>query len=169
MSKVDWINWKTEPKELIDINKINENIEELYTSYNNDINSTVFEAINHEISSGGLDKSSLNIGGLSLANQYAENIIEKLTNIQNNMNKLYDNVINNCKEQRKTEKEQLIESIEERLKEEEKILNNTISLKERIKNNTSMQQEIKVDEIIKSTEEKIIDLKERLENAKNIK
>ena len=159
MSKVDWINWKTEPKDIIDCNKIDSRIEEIYSSFN---------LMNHEISFGGLSPSAFNILGTSPMNEKATKIIEEMNLLKDKMKQLKMKIISNCEEQRKEEKKQLIDAIEEKIKEEEKILENTINLKEKIKNNPSMQEELKLDDIISVTKDRISKLKKRLDNANQL-
>lgn len=168
MSKVDWINWKTDPKELIKPDIILEKIEDIYSNYKCYMNSVVYESINHELTLGGLNKTSFNVAGTSPANENAEQIIEKIDNINIRMNILYEKILECCTNQRKEEKKQLIISIEDKIKEEEKIIENTINLKEKTNNNPSLQEELQIDDIIKITEDRIHKLKERLDAANSI-
>lgn len=168
MSKVDWINWKTEPKEIIDCNKINSSIEEIYSSFNLDMNHFFYEIMNHEVSFGGLSPTAFNISGTSPLNEKAMKIMDEMNLLKDEMRKFQTIIISNCEEQRKEEKKQLIEAVEEKIKEEEKILENTLKLKEKIQNNPNMQEELKLDDIISVTKDRINKLKLRLDNANQL-
>ena len=81
MAKVDWITWKTDIDEIIKPDSINEEINSIFDSYNNYMNSGIYDEINHEITSGGLDRDSLNIVGVSPAYETAINIKNSIDNI----------------------------------------------------------------------------------------
>ena len=144
MSKVDWINWKTEPKEIMNPDKFIDNVNEKFQEYNCYMNSVVYEGINHELQKGGLGKESLNIFGVSPANEKAVDILKKI------------------------DKSQLIQAIEEKIAEEEKKKSNTSSLREKLTGNVNVVSEKQVNEILEITEERIRQLKNRLEQAKSI-
>ncbi len=168
MSKVDWITWKTNPNELINPNTVLIKIEELSSDFYQYLNHSIYEVLEREISTGGLNKSSFNIVGTSPANEIAERILEKMNQISQILNKLYTNLLESCKEQRKEEKKQLTKSIEDKILEEEKILDNTLKLQEKIRNNPMMQQELQLDNIIELTKERINKLKKLLEDANSV-
>ena len=54
MSKVDWINWKTDKKEIINPEYIYDNISDKLQS-NIDIFNVINDTLNTEINRGGLD------------------------------------------------------------------------------------------------------------------
>lgn len=168
MSKVDWINWKTDPKEIINPDKIIEKIEDDFQNYNCYMNAVVYEGIKHEIEYGGLDKLSLNIMGVSPANEKAMDILNQIDEIKSIMDNLKREVSRYTKTQKEIEKEQLIQSIEAKIEEEEKILHNTNKLNERINSNNPIISKQRVEEIIEITKERIKKLQERLELAKQI-
>ena len=168
MAKVDWITWKTDISEIINPDKILENLNDLFNDYNCYMNSVVYEELNHEVTVGGLDKYSLNIVGTSPANETALNILNRIDGIKTTIENLKNKVYNSAVEQKNIEKQQLINCIEEKILEEEKILSNTVSLRERISTNTEIVDINTVNDIIEITNEKINKLKERLELAKSI-
>ena len=168
MAKVDWITWKTDISEIINPDKILENLNDLFNDYNCYMNSVVYEELNHEVTVGGLDKYSLNIVGTSPANETALNILNRIDDIKTTIENLKNKVYNSAVEQKNIEKQQLINCIEEKILEEEKILSNTVSLRERISTNTEIVDINTVNDIIEITNEKINKLKERLELAKSI-
>ena len=59
MSKVDWITWKTNPKEIINPNIIDDNIQDSFNNYNEYMNPLIYDQIKHEIDKGILGKESL--------------------------------------------------------------------------------------------------------------
>ena len=168
MAKVDWITWKTDISEIINPDKILENLNDLFNDYKCYMNSVVYEELNHEVTVGGLDKYSLNIVGTSPANETALNILNRIDDIKTTIENLKNKVYNSAVEQKNIEKQQLINCIEEKILEEEKILSNTVSLRERISTNTEIVDINTVNDIIEITNEKINKLKERLELAKSI-
>ena len=168
MAKVDWITWKTDISEIINPDKILENLNDLFNDYNCYMNSVVYEELNHEVTVGGLDKYSLNIVGTSPANETALNILNRIDDIKTAIENLKNKVYNSAVDQKEIEKKQLISCIEEKILEEEKILSNTVSLRERISTSTEIVDINTVNDIIEVTNEKINKLKERLELAKSI-
>lgn len=168
MSKVDWINWKTEPKEIMNPDKFIDNVNEKFQEYNCYMNSVVYEGINHELQKGGLGKESLNIFGVSPANEKAVDILKKIDNIKEKIEELKKQVYNESLEQKEIEKSQLIQAIEEKIAEEEKKKSNTSSLREKLTGNVNVVSEKQVNEILEITEERIRQLKNRLEQAKSI-
>ena len=168
MAKVDWITWKTDISEIINPDKILENLNDLFNDYNCYMNSVVYEELNHEVTVGGLDKYSLNIVGTSPANETALNILNRIDDIKTAIENLKNKVYNSAVDQKEIEKKQLISCIEEKILEEEKILSNTVSLRERISTSTEIIDINTVNDIIEVTNEKINKLKERLELAKSI-
>lgn len=168
MSKVDWITWKTDTSEIINPNNLIDDINEIYENYNQYINSIVYEGISYEIIKGGLDLDSLNIVGISPANEYANSIMRRIENIrltyENLKQKIYLSAIN----QKQTEKKQLIEAIENKIEEETKILNNTNTLKEKIIKSNNVLDIKEVENVIEVTEDKIMKLKEKLESVKTL-
>jgi hypothetical protein len=71
-------------------------------------------------------------------------------------------------DQKKIEKEQLIECIEDKLQEEEKKKANTIAFLNRLQSDNSFITKKEVEDIIEITTDRINRLKERLEIAKSI-
>lgn len=147
MSKVDWINWKTNPNEIINPDKIMEEIDQKYESYNTYMNPVIYEGIKYEVSMGGLDKSSLNILGSSPTNELAINILDNINEIKNIIGNLKNQLEIDALEQKQIEKKQLIEAIESKIEKEE------------VKKKNNSNPEI---------EEHIKELKERLNLANSI-
>lgn len=167
MAKVDWITWKTNTNEIINPEKIKEKMDDSLQISNNYIKNNIIEELSQEISMGGLDRTSLNIMGISPANECANTILNDLKEIQSILEKININVYNSVKEQKEIEKEQLISSIEKKLYDEEKILNSKINLKDKLQSSSIMSQE-ELDRIIAMSADRIKKLKERLELARSI-
>ena len=167
MAKVDWITWKTDPKELINSDKVEKVLNEK-TNEINTIMDDIFTNVKVEIEKGGLNKDALSLNGDSPNNIYGNKILDKIEEIRVSMDKLKNKITSQAEEQKKCEKEQLISSIEEKIEEQEKILQNTMNLKSRIVSGNNVVDSNEVDSVIESTNEKIEMLKERLEKAKAI-
>lgn len=168
MAKVDWITWKTDPSEIIKPNTVIEEINDIFENYNCYMNSVVYEGLNHEVISGGLDRDSLNIVGISPAYESAVKIKNNIDNIKTIMEDL-KREINNCtSEQKQIEKNQLIEEINKKINEENKILENTNILKEKIINSNNIIDINQVENIIETTQDKIRKLEKKLELAKEL-
>jgi len=154
MSKVDWITWKTDPKEVINPDKIEEKINEQYKNYESYMNSMIYEQLQNEINGGGLSKDAFQITGISPANELATEIIKSIDEIKNTMDRLKNNVRDVSTKQKELEKDQLIDAIEEKIEKEKEFLKNMNS-----KDNS--------DEDVKAlTNDKIEKLQERLAAAK---
>ncbi|MBQ6497431.1 MAG: hypothetical protein IJI58_01800 [Bacilli bacterium] len=167
MASVDWITWKTDAKELINSEQIEEVLTKKANVFNNSINN-VYNSIKIETEKGGLNKESLSINGESPSNIAANKILKRIENIKVLMDKFNNKISTQVAEQKKIEKEQLITAIEEKIDEQERILQNTMSLRNRISTNNQVVDINDVNAIINVTNEKIAMLKERLEKAKAI-
>ena len=167
MSKVDWITWKTDPKELIDSETINRNVNNKISEINS-ITNNIYENIKSEIDKGGLTDESLSIDGTSPHNTAANRIIKKIDDIKTISEQLKEQINSQVLEQKNSEKEQLIKAIEEKISEQEKILENSISLKNKITASNTTVGIKEVEEIINSTNNRLSMLRGRLEQAKEI-
>ena len=167
MAKVDWITWKTDPKELINKDKIetelNKNISNL-----NGIVDNISSNLKIEIDKGGLNKEALTISGESPNNEMANRMIKKIEKIKETTTRLNNKIMSQVEEQKIIEKGQLVEAIEKKLAEQEKILENTKALKDRLSTSNNLISSNDVNNVISATEEKITMLRERLEKAKAI-
>ncbi len=168
MSKVDWITWKTNKEEIINPDKIMEDMNNQIQEYNDYMNQNVYERISQEIQMGGLDNVSLNLMGASPANESAIHIMNHIDEIKSIIDNIKTDVYNTTEEQKQIEKEQLQEAIKDKIAEEEQILKNTVQLKERLTTENTFITIQEVDDIIASTNTKIQKLKERLEIASSI-
>ena len=168
MPKVDWITWKTDPSEIINPDKISEHITELFDDYNCYMKSLVYEELKYELEFGGLDKLSLNILGTSPANEKTIRILNTIEDVREDFETFKNKIYNTALDQKKIEKTQLVEAIEEKILEEEKILRNTLNLKDRVDINNELIDIETVNNIISTTSDRINKLKERLELAKGI-
>lgn len=168
MAKVDWITWKTDTREIINPENIINDINDVFQNYNVYMNSIVYEGIHHEIVSGGLDQSSLNVSGVSPAYQSAISIINNIEDIKRTIEELKNKIYKSTLEQKQIEKAQLIKAIEDKIDEEKNILKNTNILKEKITKSNNIMNIKDVDDIIDSSNEKIKRLEERLVKAQDI-
>lgn len=168
MAAVDWINWKTEPKEIMNPDLVSEKANEIFRDYYVYMNSVVRENIKFEINRGGLDQNSLNLLGENPAYEKAKMIINHIDQVKEKIEVLKKEIVQSAEEQKRLEKEQLINCIENKLKEEELKKQNTISLKNRLPENNTYITKEEVEEIIDSTEDRIKRLQERLDTARMI-
>ncbi len=168
MAKVDWITWNTDTKEIINPDNTVEKLLETYQNYNNFIHSHIYESMKQEIQIGGLDKTSLNLYGESPTNEKAIRIINRIDEISLIFNRLIDSIKKTTEEQKRIEKEELIQAIEKRITEEKKILENTELLKQKIMVSNQTISIEEVEDIITTSKDKIKRLEERLELAKSI-
>lgn len=118
MSKVDWITWKTDSNEIINPDKLTDKINDLYTDFNSYMNPVIYENIKYETINGGLDKASINIMGVTPANEMAINILNNIDDIKSTLENIKLQVENSSSEQKEIEKNQLINAIEEKIEEE---------------------------------------------------
>lgn len=168
MARVDWISWKTDPKEIINPEKIVDELSDLFLDYHVYMNSVVSENLQFEINRGALDYNSINILGESPAHEKAEEIMNRINNIRQMMDQFKTEIRIASEDQKKIEKEQLIECIEDKLQEEEKKKANTIAFLNRLQSDNSFITKKEVEDIIEITTDRINRLKERLEIAKSI-
>jgi hypothetical protein len=84
------------------------------------------------------------------------------------MDRINENIYTSTQEQKKIEKEELIESIQTKLLEEEKILNNKLSIREKLDSINTLLSKRELDSIIESSNDRINKLKERLDSAKSL-
>ena len=168
MAKVDWITWKTDTDEIINTDKSTTTINTLIDDSSKYINDIVYESINHEIKSGGLDTDSLNIVGTSPAYERANKILNITTNIKEDLESLKVDISQYIQDQHEIEKQQLTEAIQKKIDEETKILETTNILKDKLSLGSNVVNMQEVLNIISVTEEKIKKLQERLEKAKSL-
>ena len=125
MSKVDWITWKTDSKEIINPDKLTDKINDIYTDFNSYMNPVIYENIKYETINGGLDKSSINIMGATPANEMAINILNNIDEIKSTLENIKLQVENSSSEHKKIEKNQLITAIEDKIAEEKELSKET--------------------------------------------
>ncbi len=166
MSKVDWITWKTDPSEIINPDKIEEEIDEYIGNYDSYMNSMVYEQIKTEMDNGGLTKDAFNVSGISPSNEMANDIVKLIEEIQETTQKLKDNVREATTKQKEIEKKQLIAAIEEKIRKE-KVYLDSIENREGLKETISKIGS-NPDDIINIINDRIRKLTERLEAAKSL-
>lgn len=167
MAKVDWITWKTNSSEIIDYEKENEIINQLFQELNNTY-SIIQEDISYEIKEGGLSENNLNLGGMSPAYEQAKSIIESIEEINEIKNKLNKKLQSSIDNQKQIEKKQLIDAINQKIQEEEKIKNNTTVLYDKLPQNNSIMEKSEIKDIINNIDERIKLLREKLEIASSL-
>ena len=91
MAKVDWITWKTEPKELINLEKVEASLINKLLELNN-ITNGISDTIKVEIEKGGLSKESLTLKNESPNNVMANKILKELDNIRTMSDKLSNKI-----------------------------------------------------------------------------
>ena len=166
MARVDWITWKTDPKEILNVDSIEEKLFECFQDYNTYINPVIYEQIKHEVNFGGLDKETLNIMGIAPANEMGIDILNCIDEIKSTFDNLKEKIIDQAKEQRESEKKQLIKELEDKISIEQSLLNKIIA-------SDSIKSELinlgeKPEEIVEIINNRLSKLNERLEIAKNI-
>lgn len=161
MSKVDWITWKTDPKEIINPQKIEDEINDYYHNYESYMNSMIYDQILIEIKRGGLSKEAFNVSGISPANEMANEIINAIDEIKQTMKSLQDSVKEVTANQKEIEKRQLIDAIEEKIAKEQKTLSN-------LEKNDSEENEAISEELKYIINDRIKKLNERLALAKSL-
>ena len=166
MSKVDWITWKTDPKEIINPDKIEEEINEYYQTYDSYMNTMVYEQIKNEMNQGGLSPDAFNVSGISPANEMATEIVRLVDEIDDTMTKLKANIRDVATKQKEIEKKQLIKAIEEKIKSEEVILKNLETRKGMKEHIAKMGNN--PDDIIYIINDRLKKLNERLEIARDL-
>lgn len=168
MAKVDWINWKTNPNEIINPEQIQEEINNRIKEYEKTMYLGVYETLKNEMALGGLNKTSFNIFGSSPANDKANEIVKKIEKIEQTMDSLKKKVYEEAVKQRQIEKEQLISCLEEKILEEEKVLDMMMKLSEKVDNNQTLIDYDEIERVTRDSVEKISHLNDRLKIAKEI-
>lgn len=166
MAKVDWITWKTEAKDIIDPDKIFEEVSNKVKEYNTYAKTIIYDGLQHEIKEGGLTSDSLVLNDTSLAHEKALTIIDNLEEMQALIQILKTKVKNSTNEQKEIEKQQLIEALQIKIEEEEKVKNNTTSLNDKLQSDNSTINKDTVENILENSNQKINQLKEKLELIK---
>ena len=161
MSKVDWITWKTDSKEIINPKIIEDNMIEKFQDYNTYMNPVIYEQLKYEISRGGLDRNSINISDSYPANEMALDIIDLIEENKNIYDRLINEVLIDAEEQKKIEKKQLIKSIEDKIKQEEYNLKS-------INNEQLLKDNMSIEEYNNMINKRIQKLKKRLKNAESL-
>ena len=164
MSKVDWITWKTNPKEIINPNIIEDNIQESFNSYNEYMSPLIYDQIKYEIDKGILGKENLIIIGDTPLNKIAVDILNKIDEIKLTIENLQKSAKNSSEVQKQIEKQQLITEINNKIEHEKETLNQVLT-------NENVQQHIiksggLPEEVVYILEYRINKLKERLDMAK---
>lgn len=166
MSKVDWITWKTNPKEVINPNIIVENIQNSFSEYNEYMNPLIYDQIKNEIENGILGKDKLSVTGDTPLNRIATDIINKIDDIRYTVEKLEKDAKTSSEIQKQVEKQQLITEISSKIEYEQSTLNQVITneeMRKHIRNSGGIPEEV-----IYILEDRINKLKERLEMASSL-
>lgn len=166
MAKVDWITWKTSPEEIINPDIIENNIHDVFQNYNTYMNPVVYEQIKHEINTGILGKDKMIFMSDTPVNEMALEILSKIDEIKSTVDNLVTNVKKSTTEQKQIEKQQLINEIEMKIKNEEETLNSVMI-------NDNMKSKIidmggNPNDVVYIIEDRINKLKERLEAARTL-
>ncbi len=119
MSKVEWITWKTDPKEIINPTEIEETIQSNFQEYTHYMNPVIYEPLKQEIKTGGLSKDAFNVGGYSPSNDIAIDIINKIEEIKISYTLLLKKIREEAINQKEIEKRQLISAITEQIKRDQ--------------------------------------------------
>lgn len=167
MSKVDWITWKTNKNEIIAPDKIYEEVSDKLQE-SNKIMEVISNSLISEKNNGGLNYNSISIMGQAPAEEKTDNILNRIEYIKQEIEKLRNNIYNSSLEQKKVEKNQLINEINKKIIEEERILDSKINLYEKITPENNNLNKNEIEDIIDISNERIKNLKEKLNQAKEL-
>lgn len=165
-SKVDWITWKTETKEIINPAKVQEELDACFQEFNQYITPLVYDQLKDEMRNGGLSRDAFNISGVSPAYEMALDIVAKIDEVKETFKELKEYVEASLEEQRKIEKKQLIDEIQKNI-DKEKIILDSVKSSQGVKQHICNMGE-NPEDIIYIISDRIRKLKERLELAKNL-
>lgn len=140
MSKVDWITWKTTKEEIINPDNILKDIQNISKENHIDIYNKIERKLNEEISSGGLSKKALKMNGISPANVLANDILNKIKEIDNSLNSLQEQMKEEITNQKQVEKNQLIDELNKKITSIDNLENNNLIKDELIKKLEIIQQ-----------------------------
>lgn len=167
MSKVDWITWKTNKNDIINPQHIYDNnsskLQDIVDALNSIDNSLVNEKFN-----GGLDDNSISIMGHAPAKEKTDIILKRIEYLKVELEKLQNNIYNSSLDQKKIEKEQLVNAINKKIIEEEQILGKKVNLYEKISPDNKNISKKDIEDIIEISNERIKSLKEKLRQAKEL-
>ena len=107
--------WKTNPKEIISPQRVEDSVMEIYQDFNTVVNPIIYEQIKHEMTSGGLSQTAFTVSGESVANKKAREILKLIDKIKEEMEALKKGIVDSSKEQKEIEKKQLIEALNEKI------------------------------------------------------
>ena len=168
MAKVDWITWKTDKNEIINPDNIEKNVAEFFSEFDHYINSIAYNELHDEIVTGGLNESAFNVMGVSPANEEAERIIDSIERMNEIVNKIKSDIYKSTIDQKNIEKQQLIDSLQNKILEEENKMNNALKLKDKLQTNSDIISFTDIDDVIQISAERIKVLKERLDVAQTL-
>lgn len=166
MSKVDWITWKTNPEEIINPDIIENNIHDIFQNYNTYMNPVVYEQIKHEINTGILGKDKMIFMSNTPVNEMALEILSKIDEIKSTVDDLVTSIKKSTTEQKQMEKQQLINELEIKIKNEEDTLN-SVKIDDNMKNRI-INMGGNPNDVVFIIEDRINKLKERLEAARSL-
>ena len=164
---LDWIDWKTNPKEIIDPIKIKENIEQKCKTFKNIMINDVYKNLDVEEKSG-VNTDALNINGLTPSNLKNDSILKEIEVINNALEQYLSDIYQEATLQKDKEKNKLISAIDSKIMEEKNTLKENIKLKEEAINSNDLELLNQVNNIIEVTNERIRVLTERLNEARMI-
>lgn len=170
MGNVSWIKWNTDPSEIKELDDLAAKADAFQSKIQNTIDGEVIDVLNQDISSGGLDVYSLNIGGEAPANTKARSVVSTFNGVSGKAAAYANRVKSACKKQKQEEKEKLIEEIQ---KEQGKVKALIIAAKARISSLSSQKKPplfalAGARAELRKLEEKERDLERRLNAAKAI-
>ena len=168
MAKVDWITWKTNKEDIINPEKEINSITNITNDYFNKFDTIIKNELDIEKKKGGLSTEAMSINNDSPVYEKTLIIEDKINELLVFINKFNSILEKNIMNQKEIEKKQLIQSINDKMEEEEKKLNSSYKLKEKINNKNTLIQVNDVDNIINITNDRIKKLKDKLSDAERI-
>ena len=165
MSKVDWINWKTNQEDIINPQELDDTIQENFQNYNTYATPVIYEQLRYETTKGGLTKEAFQISDVAPANEMAQDIMKNLDEIKEVMIELRKSIKTAAEEQKSIEKQQLIEALEEKINNEKMLLDQINNNKLEIQEYSTTLGESKED-IAYAVHERISSLQERLDSVR---
>ena len=160
MAKVDWITWKTDPKEIVNPNEVEEKIQSIFDAFHLCMHPMIYEQLKYEVLNGGLSRSAFHVDSDSPSNEEAIRILNKIDEIQSTFEELKSMVYDCSLEQKDIEKKQLVAAIEDKLQGEKNIMKRVQS-NHSVKNNI-VQSGSNPNDILSVTEDRVNKLNHKL-------
>ena len=166
MAKVDWISWRTDPSEIVNPERIDKKISEAFQNYHSYMKTFVSEEIRNDILVGGLSRESYSVSGSFPLYDKACEILDKIEKIDSSIYSFRENIMRCLEEEKKIEKDELIQAISLKIFEDEEILKKAKD--GFVVDSDLLSVGMSRDDFIFSLDERIHKLYEKLDEAKSL-